>query len=128
MFWWTMFGCNLLIPILMVIFGGIMWKRCPKEINGVFGYRTGRSMKNMDTWRFAHDFCGRFWVKAGAIAVLPTVLIQLPYYHDSSNVISGLAVLIELLQCAVMIWSIAATEKALKKEFTDDGERRQIGS
>ena len=124
MFWWYMFACNLLIPILMIICGRMMWKHCPKEINGILGYRSGRSMKNMDTWRFAHEYCGRLWVKAGAIAVLPSVLIQLPYYHDSNNVIGGLAVLIETLQCAVMIWSIAATENALKNTFTDDGERK----
>lgn len=27
----------------------------PKNINGLIGYRTSRSMRNMDTWNFAHE-------------------------------------------------------------------------
>ena len=54
-FWWFMLICDMIIPIVMVIVGRIMWKHCPKHINGISGYRTTRSMKNMDTWKFAHD-------------------------------------------------------------------------
>lgn len=57
-FWWFMFVCNLLIPILMIVCGRMMWKYPPKEINRGWGYRTKRSMKNIDTWKFAHDYCG----------------------------------------------------------------------
>ncbi|MDO4554333.1 MAG: SdpI family protein, partial [Lachnospiraceae bacterium] len=28
-------------------------------MNGLKGYRTSRSMKNMDTWKFAHEYSGR---------------------------------------------------------------------
>ena len=49
-FWWFMFICDLIIPVVMVIGGRMMWKHCPKHINGMSGYRTTRSMKNMDTW------------------------------------------------------------------------------
>ena len=34
-------------------------KKAPKEINSVFGYRTSMSMKNKDTWEFAHKYCGK---------------------------------------------------------------------
>ncbi len=62
-FWWFMLICDLLIPITMLIGGRMMWKHCPKRINGMAGYRTTRSMKNMDTWRYAHDYCGKLWWK-----------------------------------------------------------------
>ena len=42
-FWWFMLICDLLIPITMVVAGRMMWKHCPKHINGMFGYRTTRS-------------------------------------------------------------------------------------
>ena len=58
-FWWFMLICDMIIPIVMVIVGRMMWKHCPKNINGMSGYRTTRSMKNMDTWKFAHDYCGK---------------------------------------------------------------------
>ena len=45
-FWWFMFICDLIIPVVMVIGGRMMWKHCPKHINGMSGYRTTRSMKN----------------------------------------------------------------------------------
>ena len=48
-FWIAMFVCNLLVPLLMVIFGRIMYKHAPKSINGIYGYRTSMSMKNEDT-------------------------------------------------------------------------------
>ena len=50
-FWWFMLICDMIIPIVMVIVGRMMWKHCPKHINGMLGYRTTRSMKNMDTWK-----------------------------------------------------------------------------
>ena len=62
-FWWFMLICDMIIPIDMVIVGRVMWKHCPKHINGISGYRTTRLMKNMDTWKFAHDYCGKLWWK-----------------------------------------------------------------
>ena len=57
--WWFMFISDLLIPAIMFIVGRMMCKHCPKRINSVIGYRTTRSMKNMDTWKFVHDYCCR---------------------------------------------------------------------
>ena len=51
-FWWFMFCCDILIPVTMIACGWMMWKYCPKNINGLVGYRTSRSMRNMDTWKF----------------------------------------------------------------------------
>ena len=62
-FWWFMLICDMIIPIAMVIVGRTMWKHCPKNINGMSGYRTTCSMKNMDTWKLAHDYCGKLWWK-----------------------------------------------------------------
>ena len=53
-FWWFMLICDLIIPIAMVIGGRMMWKHCPKNINSMSGYRTTRSMKNMDTVSYTH--------------------------------------------------------------------------
>ena len=51
-FWWFVLICDCVIPVLMIIVGRMMWKHCPKQINGVVGYRTKMSMINMDTWEF----------------------------------------------------------------------------
>ena len=60
-FWWFILICDCIIPAIMIIAGRMMWKHCPKKINGVVGYRTKMSMINMDTWRFAHDHAGKLW-------------------------------------------------------------------
>ena len=64
-FWWFIFVCDLLIPIIMITAGNMMWKHAPKKINRIIGYRTARSMKNIDTWNFAQKHCGRLWWKIG---------------------------------------------------------------
>ena len=120
-FWWFMFFCNLLIPVLMIVSGRMMWKHCPKKINGVLGYRTARSMKNMDTWKFAHDYCGRLWWKAGWIQLIPSILVQIPFYRSSDNIIGIVGTVICTVQCVILIASIFPTERALKKKFSEDG-------
>ena len=47
-FWIFMLIMDLLIPLTMIGFGRYFIKKAPKEINGVFGYRTSMSMKNKD--------------------------------------------------------------------------------
>ena len=53
---------NLLIPATMAGFGRAFLKKAPGKINYAFGYRTSMSMKNKDTWDYAHKFCrGELW-------------------------------------------------------------------
>lgn len=123
-FWWFMFVCNLLIPTTMIITGRMMWKHCPKEINGVVGYRTTRSMKNIDTWKFAHEYCGKLWWKLGWITIILSVLIQIPFIHSSDNTVGVVIAIICTVQCVVLITSIFPTESALKRTFNENGIRK----
>ncbi len=123
-FWWFMFACNLLIPILLITSGRMMWKHPPKSINQAVGYRTKRSMQNMDTWLFAHDFCGRLWWKLGWIMLLLSLPVQLLSYRSSENAIGITGAILCTIQCIVLIVSIFPTESALKKTFTKEGVRR----
>ena len=123
-FWIAMFICNLLVPLLMIIFGRIMYKHAPKSINGVYGYRTSMSMKNEDTWKFAHDYCGRLWYKIGLIMLIPSVLVQLTFVKSSTDTIGIMTVVLETVQICVMIASIFPTEKALRKTFDKYGNRK----
>ena len=60
-FWIFMLIMDLLIPFTMIGFGKMFLKKAPDQINYVFGYRTSMSMKNQDTWVFAHHYCGKIW-------------------------------------------------------------------
>jgi uncharacterized membrane protein len=123
-FWWFMFICDLLIPLLMIICGRMLWKNPPKSINGIIGYRTPRSMKNMDTWNFAHDYCGRLWWKMGWIMLIPSIMVQLPFYNSADNTIGMVGGILCTVQCVILIVSIVPTETALRRNFTDEGTRR----
>lgn len=123
-FWCFLFVCNLLTPLILILAGRMMWKHCPKEINCVMGYRTKRSMQNMDTWKFAHAYCGKLWWRLGMMLLLPSILAELPFIHSSVNTIGTVGIIILTIQLAVMTVSIFPTERALKRTFTDDGIRR----
>ena len=123
-FWWFILLCDLLIPVIMFVGGLVMVKHCPRQINGLLGYRTARSMVNMDTWKFAHTYCGKIWWKAGAILSVLTAGVHLPFYHSGEDVLGILSMVVMFLQLAVLLLSLIPTERALKKTFHDDGSRR----
>ena len=76
-FWIFMCVTVLLIPFLMISFGGLFSRSAPKEINSAFGYRTSMSMKNADTWQFAHHYFGKIWRTLGWILIIPSVIPML---------------------------------------------------
>jgi len=59
-FWLFMLINNLIVPAIMIGIGRIFVSHPPKKINGIYGYRTKRSMKNNETWRFAHHYCASY--------------------------------------------------------------------
>jgi len=123
-FWIIMFICNMLIPVMMIIIGYLMYKHTPKSINGVYGYRTRRSMKNMDTWKFAHDYCGKLWFKVGWILLVISVIVQLPFINSTDSIITNMTLILEAIQICGLIVPIFIVEKALKANFDKDGRRK----
>lgn len=124
-FWWFMFVCNILIPVTLIVAGRMMWRHCPREINSIIGYRTKRSMKNMETWKFAHEYCGKLWWKTGFILLFLSGLVQLPFIHSSEDMIGIVGAVLCTVQCFVLIVAVSQTERELRKTFTDDGIRRR---
>lgn len=121
---YVLFFCNLLIPVVVIVTGRIMWKHYPKNINGLVGYRTTRSMKNMDTWKFANEHCGRLWYKMGLFMLAFSVLVSVLLLRTNDNTYSMISLIFVLLQCIILIVSIISTELALKKMFYEDGTRK----
>ena len=73
-FWLFFTAMDLLIPGIMVGIGTRFLKHPPGTINAWYGYRTARSMKNQETWDFAHETCGKLWVRLGKLSFLPALL------------------------------------------------------
>lgn len=80
---------------------------------------------NLDTWGFAHENCGKRWWKIGWMMLIPTIVIQIPFYGKSDNAIGTLSIVICVIECIILLISILPTEKALKETFNEDGTRKK---
>ena len=121
-FWTYMLMMALLLPFTLLVFGIYFYKRAPKNINVVFGYRTSRSMKNMNTWRFAHHYCGRIWIVSGGVSLPLSILSMLLVIDKGENTIGYVGALWLFLPLILIVISIILTEKALKKKFDKLGQ------
>lgn len=122
-FWIFMMIMNLLIPFTLIGFGKYFMKSAPENINIVFGYRTSMSMKNQDTWKFAHEYCGNLWFKWGKNTLILTVIAMLFLLGKSEDTIGNWGGTICMLQLLPLIGAIGPTENALKKNFDKNGKR-----
>lgn len=121
--WLFMLIINLLIPLMMIVFGWRFMKKPPKKINGIYGYRTTMSMKNQDTWDFAHQYCGKLWFRIGWIMLLLSVVIML-LVLDKEDSIGTWGSILCMVQCFVIVGTIFPTERALKNTFDKNGTRK----
>ena len=127
----TFAACFILaevLPVICFVFGIILHKHEPKQINYLFGYRTARSMKNDDTWRFANNLLGRIWLWGGAVLIVVSAAAMLLMKAFAPDTLEITAELSALVQTALMLISIFPVESALKKRFSNDGSRREDGS
>ena len=125
-FWLFMLAAVLLTPGVMIVFGGRFIKHPPDKINSTYGYRTAMSMKNRDTWIFAHRYCGKLWQRLGwTLGALSTAAMGFAWGRDIGSIgIFGGA--IACVQCLVLLLSIAYVERALKKNFDKNGNKKGV--
>ena len=122
--WVALLVCNLLIPATMIGCGLLFMKKPPKKVNGWYGYRTSRSMKNQDTWDFAQRYMGKVWWKWGWIMLPPVVLVQtLTLLCPDVNAMSIWALVLMAAELAVLMASISPVERALTQNFDKDGNK-----
>ena len=122
--WFMMLGFNLLIPVIMLGSGKLFSKNSPKDINWIIGYRTTMSMKNEDTWAFAHKVAGAFWWKWGWITLAVTAIVMLLLLGQSVELVSTVGCVLMFLQLIPVLAVIPHTEKALRNTFDKDGNRK----
>ena len=122
-FWVYMTGMALLLPLSMVIFGTWFMRRPPKKISVNFGYRTARSMKNKDTWDFAHRHIGRLWRGWGWATMAVSLLIMYLVRHGGQATVGYVGLFLVCVQLIPFIGSILSTERALQRTFDRSGQR-----
>ena len=115
---------SLLIPVIMLVFGWIFHRQAPKKINVWYGYRSARSMKNEDTWVFAHQHIGRTWMLVGVVLLVVSVIPMIAVYGKDDDTVSVVSLVLLFVQMLPMIMSLIPTERALKKTFDENGIRK----
>ena len=123
--WFMMLGFNLLIPAIMLGAGKLFTKNTPKDINWIIGYRTTMSMKNEDTWAFAHKVAGAFWRKWGWVTLAVTAIAMLLLLGQSVELVSTVGCVLMFLQLIPVLAVIPHTEKALRNTFDKAGNRKE---
>ena len=114
----------VLLPCVMLLFGFIWRGGGPETVNVIYGYRTVLSMKNMETWRFAHIYCGRLWRAFGAVLLVVSSLVFAFFHGADKDVAAWAFVAITLAQVASIIPTILLTERAMRRHFNKDGTRK----
>ena len=123
-FWIFMLCMILLVPLTMICFGRIFLKNPPNEINSIYGYRTPRSTKNIETWKFAHHYSGKLWFQWGVILLPLSILPMFFLLGKSTDEIGTWGSIICLLQIIPLVGVIFPTEAALKKTFDENGNKK----
>ena len=123
-FWIFMFIMVLLIPLTMIFFGWLLFRKTPKEINYVDGDRTKRSMMNEETWRFANQYFGKAWYFFGLILAPLSVIAIAIVFGKGPGTVGTVGGIITMLQMLFLIGAIVPTESELKKNFDENGKRR----
>ena len=123
-FWVFMLIMDLLTPAIMIGFGRGFMKHPPKTINMVYGYRTSMSMKNKETWDFAHKYFGKLWYICGLAILLPTVIVMIAVLGKDTDTVGTAGGILCVLQLVPLIGCIFPTECALRRHFDKQGNPR----
>ena len=121
-FWIFMLLMDFLIPLMMIGIGKLFIKLPPKRINGIYGYRTKRSMKTQETWDFAHRYLGNLWFKIGLVLIPLSALPLIFVYGKDVDLIGTVGAVVTLFEIVPMIVPIFPTERALKENFDEYGK------
>ena len=123
--WITLLFFVFLIPVMMLGFGYLFRKTEPKSINPLFGYRTARSMKNSETWAFAHRRIGLYWVRMGWWSAAITAVVMLCVFGRSEDTVGKVGSILTLAQLVPMFVSIGLVERDLARAFDKDGNKKE---
>ena len=109
---------NSIVPIMMIVFG-VLWKNHPpKDINWIYGYRSSMSMKNKETWKFAHMHNSKIWRYVGTIWLIISSVIIILSKENYEKVLE----LTMLIGVVIILLSLIPTEIAIRKKFDKNGE------
>lgn len=123
-FWLFVLAFDLMLPLLMLGLGKEFQKNPPTEINPGYGYRTTRSMRSQAAWDFSQRRMGEVWHKWGRVLLLPSLFPMLFVVGWDVEIVGYFGLFLCGVQLTVMLGSIFAVERELKKHFDQNGIRK----
>ena len=117
---------NLLTPLVMIIYGSIFEKKPPKIARSkfAFGYRTVMSMRNEETWEYAHRFFGKLWFRLGIAVGLISIIVLFFFIGKDKDTVGFVGMIIDYVQLAAMLLPVIPTEISLRRRFDKYGNRK----
>ncbi|MCL2786472.1 MAG: SdpI family protein [Methanomassiliicoccaceae archaeon] len=100
----------LTIGACFAIFGLILYKRPPKKINALYGYRTKRSMSDQKLWDFSQRYSGKLMFTAGVISVIAGMAVWLMF-----TVTLAVLVLVAIVQIVMVFATFPLVERGMKR-------------
>lgn len=115
--WIACFLGVLVIPVVIIILGKIFRDNPPKEINGIKGYRTKRSMASQEAWDYANRLMGKIYFIVGICLLAVTVIVHCLFFKAQPIAIAiETFALVTVQSVAIALCSIPV-EKSLKEKF-----------
>ena len=121
--WFILGAVCLFIPVLMIAFAIIFLKKTPNTINPVYGYRSRRSMKSKEAWKFAHYLCAKIWLFTGISLLVISIVAMLLVLNKPESTIGLVGQILIYSHLVIMILSIIPVEIALKRNFDENGNK-----
>ena len=117
---------NLLTPLVMIIYGRVFEKKPPKIARSkfAFGYRTVMSMKNEETWEYAHRFFGKLWFRFGIAVGLISIIVLFFFIGKDKDTVGFAGMIICYVQLVAMLLPVIPTELAIRRRFDKYGNRK----
>lgn len=118
------FLTDLALPLIMLIAGFMLYKHPPKNIDSMVGYRSTRAKKNKDTWLFAHNYCGKLWIKFGMVLLIFTAAGLIQFTKIIEGSIENVSMIVLAIQIIILIGTVIRVEKELENNFDEKGYRK----
>ncbi len=110
----------LIIPLTMMGFGALL-KKFPPPVNGVFGYRTKRSLRDPESWILAQSLIAGTWTKWGLVTLIVTLAAVSYILVADTDTASTVTVVLVYAQMVPLVGAIIPVERALK-EYQEGSE------
>ena len=110
---------QIIISVFVLFIGLVLKYYPPKAINGLYGFRTELSMKNLNTWNKGNEIAANLFIK-GSMVLIFIKLIQIIFIPNLA-VFNTIIFLVALV--TTLILSAVLTQIKLKKIFNSDGNK-----